>query len=190
MDIDIDTRSDFDPINIFTQWVKASNIVNNKMVPHPVGIYPQFVPFNPLNNLCSIPYNVEINNRFKIDFLHLNVYNFFTSRDEIKQLLLYEPNYELMLSPKIAKQLFQLGESFDIIEKIKPKNVDDLADTIAIIRPGKIGLLSKYLSHKTKYRHLLFKQGESDTFGYKKSHAYAYALVIKLQLHLIGNSII
>ncbi len=190
MDIDIDTRSDFDPLQIFKQWVRASNIVNNKIVAHPVGVYPQFVPINPLNGLCSIPYNVDISGRFKIDFLHLNVYNFFTSREEIKELLQYEPNYDLMLSPKIVKQLFQLGESFDIIQKIKPQNVDDLADLIAIIRPGKINLLNKYLSNKQKYRHLLFKQNDSDSFGYKKSHAYAYALVIKLQLHLIGNSII
>lgn len=190
MDIDIDTRSDFDPLVYFTNWVKASNVIGDKIVAHPVGVYPQFVPVNPLNGLCSIPYNIEINNRFKIDFLHLNIYNFFTSREQIKELLQHEPNYDLLLSPKIVKQLFQLGESFDILQKIKPQSVDDLADTIAIIRPGKIGLLQKYISNKAKYRHLVYKTNDSDEFGYKKSHAYAYALVIKLQLHLIGNGIV
>lgn len=190
MDIDIDVPSDIDGFTVFTDWVRASNVLNENLVPHPVGVYCQKIPIDPITNLSAIPYKVaEDLEYFKIDFLHLKIYDYFTSREEIETLLAHDPDWDLLKSPGIVRQLFQLGNHFNTVQKINPRSISDLADCIALIRPGKIHLLDKYLENKEYWRKVLYTQRDDDQYNYKKSHAIAYAHVIVIQLHLISAGI-
>lgn len=184
-DVDIDLPTSFKPENLFPNWTKASILQNEDLRPHPCGVYPQPIPIDPITKLAALPYDAaEKLGFFKIDFLHLQTYNLFESRDEINALLEIEPDWNLLLIPSVVSKLFQLGKHIDLLRKLRPKSVEDVSDAIALIRPGKIELLPLYLDDKVKGRNALYKTG-ADGFAFKKSHSIGYALVIVLQLHLI-----
>lgn len=160
---------------------------NNELAPHPCGIYLQAVPKDHLTNLAAAPFELaEELNCFKLDFLHLGVYDSFTSRDEIKRLIAQEPDWNLLLIPSVVQGLFQLAKHADILSAVKPTSIIELADCNALIRPDKRYLLQYYLKDRLSARKLLYLKEQGSTgYGFKKAHAVAYALVIVLQLHLI-----
>lgn len=190
MDIDIDTPTQFDPTKIFPNAIRASMYRDKKLTPHPCGVYFQKVPADPLSGLAAIPYEAaEEEGCFKVDFLHLHVYDHFSSREEIKELLKYDPDWNLLKIPSVVDQLFQLSKHYDLIQQISPKSIEDLADCLALIRPQKRFILKYYLQDVKRYRPELYKQEGDGGYGFKKAHAIAYALVVVLQLHLIQGGI-
>ena len=161
-------------------------VVNKRAMKHPCGIQPQAIPTDPLTGLAAIPHReAAMLGYFKIDMLHNSVYNHFESKAEIDALLELDPPWELLRSASIVKQLFQISKHFDLIKQLQPKSVNDLADAIALIRPGKRHMAEKYLTHKQEVRKLLYDYTAED-YSFKKGHAIAYAQVIVLQLHLIS----
>jgi DNA polymerase III alpha subunit len=186
MDIDIDTPTTFNPLEVFPNVTKACIIKNDEIVPHPCGVYFQNIPQDPITKLSAIPYDIaEELNYLKIDFLHLGVYDNFKSREEIEELLKIDPDWNLLLVPSNVNKLFQISKHLDILLKIRPKSIEELADVIALIRPGKRELLNLYLVNKDMARRILYAKDENG-FSFKKSHAIAYSLVIVLQLHLLN----
>ena len=189
MDIDIDTPVSFRPEKFFP-WTRASLIKNEELRPHTVGYYPQEIAIDPLTNLSAIPYEeAESLGYLKIDFLHLGVYSHFQSREEIDALLEMEPDWGLLLVPSEQKKIFQLANHGDLLDIVKPKSIEELADCNALIRPGKKQLLKLYLSQKEATRRILYAKDERG-YTFKKSHAIAYAMVIVLQLHLISAGLL
>jgi hypothetical protein len=190
VDIDIDVVSNFDSKKIFPGSVKASLYRDEKLTPHPCGVYFQDVPTDPLTGLSAVPYErAEELGCFKIDFLHVHVYDHFTSREEIKELLKYDPDWSLLSIPSVVGQLFQLSKHYDLISQVKPSSVVQIADCLTLIRPQKRYMLKKYLEHPDKIREMLYKSESGDGYAFKKAHAVAYAMVIVLQLHLIKGGI-
>ena len=188
-DIDIDLPTSFKPEQIFPNWVKACIYdANNRTVkPHPCGVYPQKIAADPVSGLCAIPYNLaEELGYIKLDFLHLTIYDYFNSREEIKELLDTDPDWNLLLSPSIVSKLFQLANHFETVSKIKPRSTEELADVLALIRPGKKSLTGLYTKDREACRRMLYAKGEDGEFAFKKAHAISYALVVQLQLHLIS----
>lgn len=188
-DIDIDTTSDFIPKSIFPNCTYASRIQNNDILKHPVGVHFQNIPIDPVTKLSAIPYNhISEYGYFKIDMLHVSVLDTFTDKKQIKKLLKKEPNWDILLDSSHTHKLFQLNKHYNLLRQVKPKTIMELADCIALIRPGKMILLNKYLTDKESTRILLYqKQSNSD---YKKSHAVAYAHIVVLQMHLIQAKIL
>lgn len=184
MDIDIDVTPTFDPGKLFP-WLRAAVIRDGQLTPHPCGVYPQNAPQDPVTGLCAIPYSdAEELGYFKIDFLNLNVYLNFKSRSEIDELIKKEPDWTLLQVPSNHMKLFQLANHGELLLKLKPVSLEDLADVLALIRPGKRQLLPLYQKSKTMARPLLWEKDEGG-YSFKKSHALSYAYVIVLQLHLI-----
>jgi hypothetical protein len=184
-DVDIDLRTDFNPLEIFPNWSRASIIRNELISPHVCGVYPQAIAIDPISKLSAIHYeDADDIGYFKLDFLHNSVYNHFNSREEILELINLEPDWSLLIQKEQVVKLFQMSKHFDLLIKLQPKTIDDLADAIALIRPGKSGLINLYLAQKESVRKMLYSQSEE--FSFKKSHSYSYAMVIILQLHLIS----
>lgn len=189
MDVDIDLPTSFNPRELF-DWTRASVVKNDELTPHPCGYYPQTIPEDPLTHLSAIPYNqADQLGYYKIDFLHLGVYDYFQSRDEIEELLQIEPDWGLLLIPSEQKKLFQLSKHGDVLTTVKPRSIEELADVLALIRPGKKNLVKLYLAQRDACRRILYAKDENG-YSFKKSHAIAYAMVIVLQLHLISAGII
>lgn len=189
-DIDIDCASTFDPLTIFLDAVRASQYRDGKLVPHPCGVYFQAVPKDPITGLAAAPYETaEELGCFKVDFLHLHVYDHFSSPDEIRELIKYDPDWDLMKIPSVVSQLFQVSKHFDLIDQVKPSSVIEVADCLALIRPQKRFMLKYYLQDRSRTRKDLYRQDATGGYSFKKAHAVAYALVIVLQLHLIKAGI-
>jgi len=121
--------------------------------------------------------------------LHLSVYDHFQSREEIEALLELEPDWGLLQIPSEQVKLFQLSKHGELLSAVKPRSTEELADCLALIRPGKRQLLKLYLVQREATRRILYARDESG-YSFKKSHAIAYALVIVLQLHLITAGVL
>jgi len=190
-DIDIDMPSTFDATSFFGSYVtKASLYKDEKLQPHPCGVYFQEIPKDPISKLSAIPYDVADElGYFKVDFLHLNVYNYFQSKEEIRELLKVEPDWSMLNSPSIVSKLFQVSKHYDVIKKVNPKSILEMADVLALIRPGKAYVMNLYLRDKRKGRRELYKMDERGNYSFKKAHAISYAMVIVLQLHLLSAGI-
>lgn len=185
-DIDIDFPTNFNPLHFFDNAVQASMVKKNELVKHPCGIYMQNIAVDPITGLSAIPYEeAEVLGFFKIDFLHLNLLDSFSSKTEIRQLLKKEPNWDLLLDEKVVLELFQLNKHYSLLSQVKPRSVEELADVIAMIRPGKRILLDSYLMNKKETRSKLYRQTADDKSSFRKGHALAYSLTIVLQLHAI-----
>lgn len=188
-DIDIDTASTFIPKDIFPECIYASRVNNGDLHKHPVGVHFQNIPIDPVTKLSAIPYNhISEYEYYKIDMLHVSVLDMFDNKEQIKKLIKKEPNWEILVNPEHTHKLFQLNKQYEVLSLLRPKSIIDVADCIALIRPGKRNLLYKYLANKEAVRAVLYqKSHESD---YKKSHAIAYAHIVVLQLHLIQAKIL
>ncbi len=188
MDIDIDFPSSFDAGKYFN-WTRASTVRDGELAPHPCGYYPQKIAVDPVTRLSAIPYEAaEELGYVKVDFLHLSAYNSFSSREQIERLVGVDPDWNLLLVPSIQKKLFQLSNHGDVLNEVRPTNVMELADTLALIRPGKRNLVKLYKSHRESARRILYAKDEAG-YSFKKSHAVAYAYVIVLQLHSFQGSL-
>ena len=188
-DIDMDFPTDFKPESVF-KWTRASLPKNGYLSPHPCGVYPQDIPVDHVTKLSAIPYSeAEELGFIKLDMLHLSVYDHFKSREEITELLKIEPDWNILLIPEQQKKLFQLSNHGDVLTATKPKSIEELADVLALIRPGKKQLVKLYVVDKIATRRILYAKDESG-YAFKKSHAIAYSMVIVLQLHLLSSGIL
>lgn len=185
MDIDIDTPSTFEPKVVFPSVVPASTIQANKYKRHPAGVYFQRVPMEPTLGVSSVPYNIApAFGLFKVDFLHLSLLDGFKSKSEIRALLKQPVPWELLDDPTVISELFQLKNHPDVIRWVHPRDVQSLADCVALIRPGKRHLLDDYHRNVEQTRVELYRT-PLPKGCFKKAHAVAYALNIVLQLHQI-----
>ena len=183
-DVDIDFPPNFNPKALFPTWARASLLKNEQLTQHPCGIYPQNIAVDTITGLAAIPYEeAEQLGYFKLDCLSNHVFANFQSRAEILELLKLEPDWSILTDKDQVEKLFQISKHYDLMLKLKPQSIMDLADAIALIRPGKSKLIPLYLAQKEAVRKSLYSQSEE--FSFKKSHSISYAMVIMLQLHLI-----
>lgn len=160
-------------------------VKNGVLTKHPCGHYLQTIPVDSFTGLAAIPYEeAEEIGYFKIDFLHLSILDNFTSKQEMREMMTKEPDWTLLQDPEQVLKLFQIHKNEKLLRQIKPKSVHELADCIALIRPGKRHLLDQYLRNKVATRKHLYAKEEGG-YSFKRSHAISYALTIILQLHLI-----
>lgn len=188
MDIDIDV-SDNEFARKILGGVRASTIENSEIKPHVVGMYFQDAPKDALSNLCAIPYDLAEDYGYKkIDILNLSFLQNFDNKEQIRKLLKRNPRWNLLVDDSVIPKLFHLSKHASTLKSIKPTSVEELADTLALIRPNKKDLIPKYIKDKVTTREQLYKK--TDASDLRKSHAIPYALIIVLQLHLIEAGII
>lgn len=188
MDIDIDIAPKTDIQKLFPNAIRASMVekIDNKvnLKEHPVGVYFQFIPKDIITGLAAIPFKkAEDYGYLKIDMLNLNILKHFNSKEEMRRLQKKEPNWNLLKKRKVVEKLFHLKKHYDVVQKVRPKSIQDIADIMALIRPNKKVLLDKYIENPDRYRTELFTKRVTEDM--RKSHATSYALIVVLQLHLI-----
>lgn len=185
MDIDIDVRDNKQLFKLLEKYiVRASTIENDELKPHLVGVYFQNTPVDHMTGLSAIPYkSAEEWGYKKVDMLNLNLLSEISSRDEIDRILSEEPDWDMLESPEIVTKLFHISKHYDVIKKVSPRSVEDLADVLALIRPNKKHLIDKYLEDKALVRKILYDK--VDASDMRKSHAISYALNIILQMNLL-----
>lgn len=184
-DIDID-MADRDELLKNIYHIPAS-MYQDTIKKHPVGVYFQDIPTEPFEHISSIDYRVaEELGYVKIDFLNLRLYSNIRDNKHLLELMDIEPLWEMLEYKDIVSELFHIKNHFDIVSKMKPKNIDQLAMVLAMIRPAKKHLLGKSWDIIEKE---IWKKPTNDEYFFKKSHAISYALVIKVQMNLLSEGL-
>lgn len=183
VDIDMANRDDFLRL---VKHTPASIKKEGNFTKHNTGIYFQNVPKFPLQGYSTIDHKqAEQDGWFKVDFLNNHVYSGIKDETHLDKLIATEPMWELLEHKEVVEQLFHISNHYDIVKQHLPTSLDQLAMILAIIRPGKRHLIGK--SWKEIEADVWVKPND-DSYFFKKSHSYGYALAIIVQLNLICES--
>ena len=181
-DVDIDFFDRDGTLKLF-KHAPASIIKDDKIEKHKTGVYFHAVPTHPITGHSTLDYKkAEDRGHFKIDCLNVNIYKNIKSEQELVELMIEEPDWNMLKDPKIVENLFHLNSHFNIVSKLEPKNIEQLAAVLAIIRPAKRHLM--YKEWKDILTDVWVKPTDGSYF-FKKSHAVAYAHAIVVQMNLI-----
>tara|TARA_B100001109_G_scaffold245157_1_gene232631 strand:- start:286 stop:864 length:579 start_codon:yes stop_codon:yes gene_type:complete len=150
---------------------------------HNTGVYFTEIPHNPVDNLATIDYDeAEERKYFKIDFLNVFIYKQVKDEDHLIKLMSKEPLWDLLTEAEFSNQLFHVGEHNSLLKKLSPKSIEQLAATLAIIRPAKRHLENETWDNIMKQVWVKPKDG---SYFFKKAHAVAYAHAIVVHMNLI-----
>ena len=181
-DVDIDFFDRDGTLKLF-KHAPASIIKDDKIEKHKTGVYFHAVPTHPVTGHSTLDYKkAEDRGYFKIDCLNVNIYKNIKSEQELVELMIEEPDWNMLKDPKIVENLFHLNSHFNIVSKLEPKNIEQLAAVLAIIRPAKRHLM--YKEWKDILTDVWVKPTDGSYF-FKKSHAVAYAHAIVVQMNLV-----
>jgi len=182
MDIDIDFFDRDDALKLFDYTV-ASRLDNGKLVKHNTGVYLHTVPTDAVTGLCQLPYELaEEEGYFKIDFLNVGIYKGVQSEEHLIELMNKEPLWDLLEQDDFCNLLFHVNGHGDILRKMKPTTVSQLAAVLAMIRPAKRHLIGKSWEEVGTE---VWTKPTNDEYYFKKSHGHAYAAAIVVQMNLI-----
>lgn len=188
-DIDIDTATSTEKSN-YGIPAMIYNEEQERIAPHPSGVYLENVPVDHKTNLCAFDYKYgDAQGFMKVDILHNSVYDMFSSKEEVLTACEGDINWEILKDRSVVESLPHVAKHYDTIQKVNPTSVEDLADVLALIRPGKISLLPDYIKNKKQTRRNLYKRPSTGMY-FKKSHAISYALMIKTLIHKKYQSMI
>ena len=183
-DIDIDVK-DRDVLLKKLKHIPASIINNGEIKKHNTGVYFTDIPTHPFTNSANIDYKeAEDGGYFKLDILNVGVYENVKDEKHLQQLIDQEPDWSLLEHKEIVEQLFHIHNHYDIVSKLKPTSVEQLAAVLAIIRPAKRNLLN---ATWPEIELNVWTKPQDDTYYFKKSHAIGYALAICVQMNLMSN---
>jgi DNA polymerase III alpha subunit len=97
-----------------------------------------------------------------------------------------EPLWDLLEDDSFTELLFHVNGHGDILRKMKPSSIEQLAAVLAIIRPAKRYLIGKEWDDVLTE---VWTKPTNDEYYFKKSHATAYAMAIVVQMNLICEQI-
>lgn len=180
-DVDIDVF-DRDILLENLKHVSARIKREDGYVKHNTGVYFQRIPYDPLTNIATIDHK-DANDigYMKIDFLNNSVYKGVRDEDHLNTLVAATPQWDLLEHADIVAQLTHIGDYSDLVGRLLPTSIPQLAMILAIIRPAKAHLRSKSWAEIEKEVWIKPKEG----YYFKKSHAHAFALSIIVQLNLM-----
>lgn len=181
-DVDID-MANRDKFLELANHIPASIEKDGKFTKHNTGVYFQNIPKFPLEGYSTIDHKqAEEDGWFKVDFLNNHVYEGIRDESHLNKLVNSEPMWELLEHQEIVEKLFHINNHWDIVERHPPKNLEQLAMILAMIRPGKRHLVGKDWKDIEKD---VWVKPAGDVYFFKKSHSYGYALAIIVQLNLL-----
>lgn len=186
MDIDIDFLDRDQALALF-QHTPASMIDGNHLVKHKTGVYFHEVPVDAITGYCQVPYDqAEDLGFFKIDFLNVGIYNGVRDEEHLVELMNKEPLWDLLEQNDFCNLLFHVNGHGDLLRKMKPQTIPQLAAVLAMIRPSKRHLVGKSWNEVGTE---VWTKPTNGEYYFKKSHATAYAIAIVVQMNLICEQI-
>jgi len=183
MDIDIDL-ADREKLLALIPHINAMKLNGDKMEKHISGIYLTAIPHNPLTNMATIDYKeAEDRSYFKLDLLNMGLYQKIDSEEELNFLLTLPPQWDKLLDREFCSKLVHISNHYNIIKTMQPDSIDKLAMVLAIIRPAKRHLLGKSWDDIEKE---IWVKPTDGTYHFKKSHSFAYAHLVVLNMNLLN----
>ncbi len=187
-DIDIDVASRDEALKSVRHVRAMIRTKDDKEQVHNVGIYVQDIPANPITGMATFEYKIAEELGYqKIDVLNNSIYE--EVEDEAHLDALCEEcmvQWDLMEHEEFVDQLPHLTGHFDIVNSIRPRNVDDLAVALAIIRPAKRHLVGRSRIDIDKE---IWDKPADGGYHFKRAHSYAYAMSLVVKMNLITEKI-
>ena len=178
-DIDID----FADRDIILSQLKHRVAKLNTGKKHNTGVYATEIPHNPIDNLATVEHKAaDERGYFKLDFLNVSIYKNVKDESHLTTLMEREPIWQLLEHEDFSDKVFHLNGHSALLKQLKPNSVEQLAATLAIIRPAK-----RHLSGSSW--NLIFQEvwikPTSDEYYFKKAHAFAYAVSVVVHMNLL-----
>ena len=178
-DIDIDVADRHKVLKNFDSF----NASLDGLKKHNTGVYFTDIPVNPITNISSIDYKeAEDRGYFKLDILNVSLYKDVQSEEHLNKLLKQEPLWDLLTEPDFSNNLFHVGEHSSVLKQTQPKNIEQLAAVLAMIRPAKRHLINRPWTEIMKE---VWIKPSDGAYYFKKAHAIAYAHAVIVQMNLI-----
>jgi hypothetical protein len=185
-DIDLD----FPDRNRILEKIKHVTATLDGEKKHNTGVYCHEIPVNPLTGLASIDYKTaEERGYFKIDFLNVSAYEGVRDEPHLEQLLATEPLWELLEQPEFCDMIFHVNGYHDLVARLKPRSIEQLAMFLALLRPGKKHLIP--ICEEKGFQAIadeIWTKNE-DAYTFKKAHAISYAHAIVVQMNCICEGV-
>jgi len=183
-DIDIDLADREKLLRLIKHVPAMQTDSKGRKVKHNTGVYFHDVPVDPYNGLCTLDYKkAEELGYFKIDLLNVGIYQGVKDPDHLDRLANAEPDWNLLTYSEIVEQLFHIHSYADLVKRMKPTSIEQLAMVLAVIRPGKRHLVGRPWS---EIETQVWERNDTDEgYSFKRSHALGYALAIIVQLNLL-----
>ena len=154
---------------------------------HNTGVYVTEIPHNPFNEIATIDYETaEDRGYFKLDFLNVSIYKDVKDETHLQELMEKEPLWELLEHKDFVDKVFHLSGHNSLLKQLKPTSVQQLAATLAIIRPAKRHLANE--SWEKILKEVWIKPTNGDYY-FKKAHAVSYAMACVVHMNLLCEQI-
>ncbi len=154
---------------------------------HNTGVYVTECPHNPVDNLSTIDYKTaEDRGYFKLDFLNVSIYKDVKDEAHLQELMERKPLWELLEHKDFSEKVFHLNGHNNLLKLLKPNSVEQLAATLAIIRPAKRHLANE--TWETIMKEVWVKPTNGDYY-FKKAHAVSYAIACVVHMNLLCEQV-
>lgn len=189
-DIDIDVLDSKAVIEALPCIRSTELITEHGLMVHKSGIHFDNIPIDPVTGYASIQYKeAEAIGYQKVDILSQSAYKHVRDRDHLIELMNIEPHWELLLEPEIIEHLSQIKKHGTLLNVWKPSTVEELAMFLAMIRPAKRQCQSMNTWDEVReviwdYNVPCGADGKKLRY-FKKPHAFAYSLMIIVQLNAL-----
>ena len=181
-DIDIDFANRNDVLEKIQHRVARMNSEKK----HNSGVYVTECPHNPVDNISTLDYKIaEERGYFKLDFLNVSIYKDVKDEAHLQELMERKPIWQLLEHKDFVDKVFHLSGHDSLLKQLKPSSVEQLAATLAIIRPAKRHLAKE--SWKKILKEVWTKPNEG--YYFKKAHAFAYAISVVVHMNLLCEQI-
>lgn len=126
-DVDIDFFDRDGVLKLF-KHTPASIIKDGKTEKHKTGVYFHAVPEHPVTGNSSLDYKkAEDRGYFKIDMLNVNIYKEVKSEQDLVELMIQEPDWDMLKDPKTVENLFhwrkRLNKEFSFLNALQTKEL-------------------------------------------------------------------
>ena len=182
-DIDIDFADRTSILNKIDHIV--ARLDNNKK--HNTGVYVTEAPHNPVDNLCTIDHKTaDKRGYFKLDFLNVSIYKSVKDNQHLTELMERKPIWQLLEHKDFSEKVIHLNGHNELLKQLKPISVEQLAATLAIIRPAK-----RYLANESwdKIMQEVWVKPTNGEYYFKKAHAISYAAAVVVHINLLCDEL-
>ena len=150
---------------------------------HNTGVYVTEIPHNPVDNLSTIEHKTaDERGYFKLDFLNVSIYKDVRDEAHLTELMERTPLWQLLEHQEFSDQVFHLNGHNELLKKLKPQSVEQLAAVLAMIRPAKRHLASETWQTINEE---VWNKPTDGAYYFKKAHAISYAMACVVHMNLL-----
>jgi len=185
-DIDIDVADRTLILNQIKYIAASIKKIDHQWTKHNTGIHITDIPIHPISEISSIDYQeAERRGYIKIDILNNSVYTLIENRQQLISLANQEPDWSKLFNSDFFSQIVHIGNHYNLYQKLYEPitKLEHMAMFLALIRPAKRHLVG--LSWD-KINETIWEKSEDGSYGFKKSHAFSYALLVSVHMNLLS----